>query len=170
MSYVKYTRQQVILHWVSAVVILWATISGFYVALAPVSNEVLVHVSFINVSLTTLFIPVFCVRWYLRYTRAGPIGADGNRSTARLAHCVHEIIYWVTATVLVTGILMMDRPIDVFGWVQLSHLVSDPQWLARFNGLHIAACIVLAGLVAIHVAAVVMHELSGRRLLKRMSI
>jgi cytochrome b561 len=64
---------------------------------------------------------------------------------------------------------MMDRPINIFDWVQLAQLLSDPQWLAWFKWVHIAACAVLAGLVSLHIGAVIMHELSGRRLLKRMS-
>ena len=35
----KYSWQQVILHWISALIIIWATISGFYVGLFDVSPE-----------------------------------------------------------------------------------------------------------------------------------
>lgn len=167
MSNFKYTWQQIILHWISAVVILWALISGFYVALVPVSFEVKNIVSFVNVSVTALFTPVFCVRWYYRYTTAQSIDAMGNNN-GRLAHCAHESIYWVTAIVLVTGVLMMDRPMDIFGWVQLPQVLTDAQWLVWFKWVHIAACAFLAVLVTVHICAVIMHELSGRRLLKRM--
>jgi len=35
----KYTWQQVILHWLSAAIIIWTTLSGFYVALFDVSPQ-----------------------------------------------------------------------------------------------------------------------------------
>ena len=56
----RYSHAARILHWLSAVVILWATVSGIYAAVTA-ENEVAMLISALNVSLTTLLIPVFAV-------------------------------------------------------------------------------------------------------------
>ena len=55
----KYSTQQIILHWLSAIIIIWATLSGFYVAFCHPDQPVKEWIGFFNVSLTTLFIPFF---------------------------------------------------------------------------------------------------------------
>ena len=54
----KYCWQQILLHWVSAMVIIWALISSFYVAHVNVTPATLEQVAFINVAMTSLFIPL----------------------------------------------------------------------------------------------------------------
>ncbi|WP_235515057.1 cytochrome b/b6 domain-containing protein [Erwinia sp. Leaf53] len=60
----KYAWQQVVLHWLSAVVIIWATITGFYAAMFETTPEIKEWIGFFNVSLTTVFIPFFILRVY----------------------------------------------------------------------------------------------------------
>ena len=164
----KYCWQQILLHWVSAMVILWALISGFYVAHMDVTPATLHRVAFINVAMTTLFIPVFLLRWLLRLTRLKPRSLHDDPKGQRIAHVVHEGLYWTTAIVLASGLLMMDRAIDVFGWFSIAPVLSEPFWHRVWFYIHIAACLLLATGVALHIAAVVLHELSGRRVLRRM--
>jgi len=164
----KYCWQQVLLHWVSAVVIVWALISGFYVAIFDVEPTTASLVGFVNVSLTTLFIPLFLMRWLVRLFKPRPGAVHDDPAGQLIAHLVHEGLYWVTAVVLLSGVLMMDGPIDVFGWFTLAPLLSDWFWLAAWSKLHIAASSLLALGVLLHVGAVVFHELSGRRVLRRM--
>ena len=51
---IHYSRRRVLLHWLSAAIILWALASGFYVAFNPVSASTEHWVGSLNVSLTTL--------------------------------------------------------------------------------------------------------------------
>lgn len=164
----KYCRQQILLHWISALVICWASVTGFYVANFDVGRDTANFVGSLNVSLTTLFIPIFLVRWLVRRLKARPSAVHENPAGQLIAHVVHEGLYWVTAVVLLSGVLMMDRPIDVFGWFALAPLLSDPFWLEAWLKLHIAACAVLALSVLLHVSAVIFHELNGRSVLRRM--
>lgn len=53
-----YSTSQKLLHWVSAVIIVWALLSGFFVAVFSVPASVKAWVAFFNVSLTTVYIPV----------------------------------------------------------------------------------------------------------------
>lgn len=163
-----YCWQQMLLHWVSALVIVWALVSGFYVSGFTVEPATAQSISFLNVGLTTLFIPVFLLRWLMRYLKPRPCPLNENPWARRIAHVVHEGIYWLTAIVLASGVLMMDRAIDVFGWFAIEPWLTDPFWLRVWFMLHIAANVALALAVAVHVGAVAIHEFAGRRVVSRM--
>jgi cytochrome b561 len=166
MSHSKYSRAQVALHWLSAFVILWSLCAGSYVALFTVSPGMKSILTALNISLTTLFIPFFLLRVYLRVIHL-------RKHTARpgelLATFVHNLIYLVTGMVLLTGVLMMDRPIVVFDVLTFAPLLNSPQLLHDFHAAHQDSTAMLGGLVMLHLLAVVKHELSGNRILRRMS-
>jgi cytochrome b561 len=163
---VKYSKIQIILHWFSAVIILWATISGFYVAFIDTPASVKATIGFFNVSITAVLIPFFIVRVYLAQT----LSMKKPETFAQwVALIVHKIIYIVTIIVLVTGVLMMDRDINVFDVLLIPQPIRDPYWTSLFFDIHRCACMALAALLFLHLAAVVKHHLSGNPVLKRMS-
>jgi cytochrome b561 len=82
-----------------------------------------------------------------------------------MTHCA---IYVLTALVLVTGVLMMEKSADVFGLIRFGPVLTQPALHEAFSQLHIGSCIVLAALIALHVAAVIKHQLTGHSVLKRM--
>lgn len=166
----KYSWQQVILHWVSALVIIWATISGFYVGLFNVSPELKTLTGFINVSLTTLLIPVFIIRLYFYFVSEKPEEINTTGITRFIAHAVHFILYLNITIVLVTGVLMMERDINVFDLFIIPQPIHDLAVTKLFNTIHIFSCATLAALVLLHIAAVIKHELSGNKVLRRMSL
>ncbi|WP_339481011.1 MULTISPECIES: cytochrome b [unclassified Pseudomonas] len=165
---INYSRRRVLLHWVSAAIILWALVSGFYVAFNPVSASTEQWIGSLNVSLTTLFIPFFVWRACLFF---GALEARGIASsfTQRLALAVHTLIYLVIGVVLVTGVLMMKSAISIFGLVRLPQPLADPAWIELANTIHALSCMVLSILVALHLCAVLWHEFSGHRVVRRMS-
>lgn len=164
----SYTGAQKFLHGLSAIIIVWALASGFYVSLFDVSLPVKQWVAFLNVSLTTVFIPFFLVRFYLSFRRRPDVRPAPVSKAERLAAFVHGAMYLVVSGVLVTGVLMMDRPITVFDLLFIPQPLDDPFWLHLFLRLHIWACLLLAALLALHIGAVFKHELSGRRVLATM--
>lgn len=164
----KYRWQQALLHWASAALILWVLISGFVVAHLDVAPRTFEVVSFANVALSTLYIPVFVLRWWLHLCLIKPASLHHDRVMRVVTVLVHESLYLTTGFVLLSGVLMMKREIDVFGGFAIAPLLSDPGWQALWFTLHIGACMVLAALVLMHVGAVMMHELLGRRVLRRM--
>ncbi|WP_347903418.1 cytochrome b/b6 domain-containing protein [Pseudomonas purpurea] len=164
----SYTGVQVFLHWLSAIIIVWALASGFYVSLFDVALPVKEWVAFINVSLTTVFIPFFVVRLYIALRRGRSAEKTDRSKTERLASFAHGLIYLVVSGVLVTGILMMDRAINVFDVFFIPQPLHDPYWIQLFLTIHVWTCLVLAALIALHVSAVIKHEVSGRRVLASM--
>lgn len=170
MTVLGYSTQRVWLHWLSAAVIVWTLISGFYVACVDVSPRVAQWVAFLNVSLTTVFIPFFVWRLFIFASHARHIGVRAFSFMEKLGLFAHTLIYLVISIVLVTGVLMMDRPIDVFGLVEIAQPLSDPELISRFLIIHVWACVVLSLLIVLHVGAVVVHELCGHRVLRRISL
>lgn len=164
----KYRWQQALLHWASAALILWVLVSGFAVAHLEVAPRTFDLISFVNVALSTLYIPVFLLRWLLHLRWSKPQSLHHDRLMRFVAVLVHEGLYWVTGFVLLSGVLMMKRQIDVFGWFSIPPLLSDPGWQGTWFTLHIGACVLLAVLLVMHIGAVLMHELLGRRVLRRM--
>ncbi|MDO7897877.1 cytochrome b [Pseudomonas citrulli] len=163
-----YSGRRVLLHWLSAVVILWALVSGFYVAYYPVSAATEQWVGSLNVSLTTLFIPLFAWRLWL-FVEALEARPPAPSPIHRLALAVHASIYLVIGVVLVTGVLMMKSAISVFGLLQLPQPLDDPAWIEWANAAHVLSCGVLSVLIALHLCAVAWHECSGRRVVRRMT-
>jgi len=164
---IHYSRRRVLLHWLSAAIILWALASGFYVAFNPVSASTEHWVGSLNVSLTTLFIPFFLWRAWLFFCEQKSRGA-ALAVDKRLAFAVHALIYLVIGVVLVTGVLMMKSAINVFGLVRFPQPLADPVLIELANTVHALSCMVLSLLVALHLCAVLWHELSGRRVVRRM--
>ena len=169
MRRIGYSPGQVLLHWLSAGVILWALLSGFYVSVVDVLPQTKDWVGFVNVSVTALFIPVFVVRIYLVVIHSCADDATNKTLMDHVACLMHKFIYTVTSVVLVTGVLMMDRAINIFDLIFIPQPLEDPTWIDRFFTVHIWSCVVLLILVALHISAVIKHEMCGRRVLKRMT-
>jgi cytochrome b561 len=170
MTVLGYSRQRVLLHWISAMVIVWTLASGFYAAGIDVPAPIKHRVAFINVSLTTVFIPVFFWRLFIFAWHLQHMNVLASALMERLVLLAHVLIYFTVSLVLITGVLMMDRPIDVFGLFQIAQPLDDADLLALFTTVHVWACGVLAALIALHVGAVIVHEARGHRILRRMSL
>ena len=168
MMHSNYSKRRVLLHWLSAVIILWTLVSGFYVAFNPVSASTEHWIGSLNVSLTTLFIPFFVWRAWLFFCELEPRGAALSLNK-KLALVVHALIYLTISVVLVTGVLMMKSTISVFGLVRFPQPLADPALIELANTLHSLSCVVLSMLIALHLCAVLWHEFSGRRVVRRMS-
>lgn len=161
-----YSKQRVFLHWLSAAVILWATVSGFGVTLLRTDHPIGLWVEHFNPQLTSLFIPFFAWRLWLAITATSshsPITAQ-----ERIAKAAHIALYGAVTGVLITGVLMMSHPVQMLGIVTLPQLIHAPDTLVMLHELHNVLCAVLAGLVALHLGAVVMHQVRGKSVLGRM--
>lgn len=164
----NYTRQQIFLHWFSAIIIIWGTISGFYVALFDHAIAHKPWVGFVNVSLTTLFIPFFIVRIWYAFRHGKPNDSLLTTRESKMAAIGHLLLYINITVVLISGVLMMERPINIFNFFTLPQPLPQGALTAAFNTAHIISCTTLALLVAGHILAVVKHQMAGKALLSRM--
>jgi len=166
---VKYSWQQVLLHWLSAVVIIWATVSGFYIGLFAASPSCKALIGFINVSLTTIFIPFFLIRVFYFFKHGKPLNDKRKSFSSCLANFVHVILYINITLVLVTGVLMMESDINVFNIFKIPQPFHQIALTSVFNKCHVFSCTTLALLVILHISAVIKHHLYGNKILRRMS-
>lgn len=163
----KYCWQQALLHWLSAIVILWALASGFAVSMLDLDPLIIERLVRFNTTLSVLFIPVFILRCYVRAVAPAPSDINGEGWKALLAHFKHLGMYTLTALVLLSGILMMDRDIDMWLFM-LEPMLADHFWRDLWFEVHGSSSVLLAALVLVHLVAVLRHELLGRRILRRM--
>ncbi|WP_062266177.1 cytochrome b [Endozoicomonas arenosclerae] len=164
----RYSPGARFLHWSSAAVIIWANASGFYVAFLSESLASKQWVAFINVSLTTLFIPLFLFRCFHSLHYKKPESEDLNRWNQWLASQMHRMLYIITSLVLISGVLMMERDINVFNLFSLPYVIENRDVTGLMNQVHKYSCMLLSLMVLMHVSAVIKHELTGKRILRRM--
>ncbi len=164
----RYNQISRALHWVSAAVIIWASLSGFAITALASDSALRAVIAAFNVSLTTAFIPVFVWRMVHACRAPRPAALSVSRWQQRIARGMHAALYATTTVVLASGVLMMPNDISVFGWVTLPQVVDDPAWQLQFHRLHRLGCTLLGLMVTVHVAAVVAHHRAGRPVLARM--
>lgn len=124
--------------------------------------------SFINVSITTLYLPIFIVRLYVTVTHLHASRGMKRTKKDNLVPGVHLLIHAIVALVLFTGVLMMDRDISVFDVLFIPQPLSSVSLIDLFFRIHVGACVALALLLALHIAAVVRHQIAGAKILNRM--
>lgn len=164
----KYSTQQILLHWLSAIVIIWSTVTGFYAGLFHPGQATKEFIGFFNVSLTTVFIPFFIIRLVYLFAHAKPEEQQLSPTEQRLAQLGHLALYGNISAVLITGVLMMNHNIDVFHLFTIPHPLHNPAVILLFNKLHIALCVSLAALIAGHILAVAKHQYGGKNILNKM--
>ena len=164
----RYCRVRRSLHWLSALVIIWAIVTGFSLAFFSLSPAVERWLGHFNVTLTLLFIPFFLLRLTLACIQKKPETLELSRRQLWLAACGHWLIYATVLTVLVSGVCMMERPVSVFALAQLDPLFKAGEVTRAFSVVHHYSCALLALLVLGHIAAVIVHQRRGIRLMQKM--
>lgn len=165
----RYSLLSRILHWVSAIVIIWASCTGFAVAFKLIGKPTCDSIAVFNVALTLTFIPFFILRVGYAIFSEKPQTPELSRLQQLAAHCGHHALYVTVSVVLVSGVLMMDRTISAWGIIEFPPVNLSSLWHQRFSHIHHYACMVLALLVIGHIAAVIKHEMKGVKLLSKMT-
>ena len=164
----KYSALQKVLHGFSALTIIWLLMSGFYVGLISKDLGLKHFIGELNVSVGLLLMPVFLLRLWVSFGRGYGALAGEKNLTPWLAFFVHTMLYVSVVVVLISGVLMMDRPIIFFNVVTFSQPFNSMDVTGLFGRIHTPACVLLAALITLHVAAVIKHQLSGQSVIKRM--
>ena len=125
-------------------------------------------VGFFNVSLTTLFIPLFLLRVFFALRHGKPDDKLLSHREEKLATYGHVVLYANITIVLLTGVMMMDRPINVFDLFTLPQPFKDASLIRLFNRMHVISCVSLSFFVSGHIFFVIKHHLAGKPLLRRM--
>jgi cytochrome b561 len=147
---------------------MWALASGFSNAAGILPAALGRLISPFNASLTALLIPIFVLRLLYRFSFTAP-ELPLPRNQQKLAHGAHAMIYVVALFSMTSGLLMMDRRIDIFGWFSFPSLLAKGELTRLISRLHLSSNFMLLLLLILHVGAVIKHHRDGFPVLKRMS-
>ena len=164
----KYNLTARILHWVSAAIILWATVSGLYASSIGTHTHQSTLIIELNISLTTIFIPIFVWRAAHRLYHGTPSYESLSAHEIRIASLMHSLIYLLTLIVLVSGVLMMQEEFKIFNTITIPNVISNQSLTKNFEMLHIYTSRFLGICIAAHILAVAMQHKRGVNIIARM--
>ena len=156
-------------HWVFAAGIIYASVAGYTLARLSGGPE-RDFLSQLNMSIATVLIVLFPLRVYWKFVRIEPRPLpDVSALQNALANRVHILMYVTIFAVLASGFLMVPNGYSFFGLVKIRTPFVKGALTDKLFVIHRASCALLAGLVVLHVLAVVKHQLIARNnVLRRM--
>jgi len=156
-----------IVHWLVAVLAVSVVGLGWAISGAPRGSEwrdllLLLHRS---VGLSILALMVFRVLWRIGHPPP-PLPADFPRIEALAAHADHALLYVLFLVMPLSGFLnaaAAGHEVSLFGLVAIPPLLPENERLSQTAiALHLAGQFLVYALVAVHVAAALMHRIVGR--------
>lgn len=149
--------------------IIYITLSGY--ALHIITDHALHNfISTFNVSLATVLCLFFPIRVVWAFFRQDLPPVKGTSETQHaIAVFAHSLIYMSIFMVLATGYLMIPNGYSFFWLFTIPTHFHAGEATDFFFMTHKISCMILAGLVVMHVAAVVQHYVMHHiNILKRM--
>lgn len=145
------------LHFIMACIILYTLNAGFLSYL--VSKPFFDILSVLNMSLATLALPLFCIRYVWAFFRETPALPDTipnwQQSFAKLCH---SLMYLFMFAVFLSGFMMLEKPYSFFWLFDIQNPITSPIINAFFFEAHVIICRVLAIMVILHLLAVIKHH------------
>ncbi len=163
----KYGGISILLHWVSAAVIVGLFALGVYMVELTYYDPLYNRLPFLHKSIGLLHAGLFLfwVGWRLANPWPAPVAGTGMVE-ARVARAVKHLFYWLIAVVIVSGYLIptaAGAPVSVFGWFDVPALVSDLPRQEDFAGaVHRFASYALLALASLHATAALKHHCVDR--------
>jgi superoxide oxidase len=156
-------------HWIFAAGIIYASVMGYtiaHIARGPAHD----FLSRLNMSIATVLIVLFPLRVGWKQIRIEPRALPGvSVRQHSVARGIHTVMYVAIFAVLASGFLMVPNGYSFFGLVEIHTPFAKGPLTDEFFAMHRASCALLAGLVALHVLAVVKHQWIARNnVLRRM--
>ncbi|BAL23947.1 cytochrome b [Azoarcus sp. KH32C] len=160
-----YPTPSVLLHWLTALLILAALPLGLYLSDLPLSPNKLKLISYHKwIGITVLFL--FLPRLVLRLTRPVPPPLDVPAWQRFAAAATHGLLYVLIIAVPLTGWLMSSAkgfPVVYLGILPLPDLLAkDPALGDLFKTIHEMLNNGLLVLIGLHVAAALKHQFIDR--------
>ncbi|MFT5643940.1 MAG: cytochrome b561 [Janthinobacterium sp.] len=170
----RYTTTAVLLHWLSALLIVSAFTLGWIMTdIHGITPTKLRYYSWHKWLGVTVF-AVACIRTLWRATHTPPPPPPGTPAwQAKAADGVHLLLYFLILAVPVSGYLYTlaaGVPVVYLGLIQLPAIIApNPELKPLLKDLHYVMTMSLAGFVALHVAAALKHQFIDRNgILQRM--
>jgi cytochrome b561 len=159
----SYDPIQRVFHWLMAAVILTAICVGLYAADLPKEDATRgfwfgIHKS---LGMTALFLAILRIGW--RLLKSAPrYRVPLGRFTALAASATHAALYVLMVAVPIGGYVLStasDHPVSWFGLFTFPSLVPVDKSLAKLaDGAHVTGALILATVIALHIAAAAWHH------------
>jgi cytochrome b561 len=170
-----YTKVAMLLHWVMAVLILLNLSVGFFMESfanpSPQRNNVIFYHASIGILILTL--ALIRLGWRLTH-RPPPLPESISRTQRAAAHGLHWTLYVLLLVQPISGYVHRmagAHPVSFFGLFNLPVLIGKNEALRLLTDtIHDGGAIILAVLVAGHIAAALKHRyIEGDAVMQRMS-
>ena len=159
--WMRYSAGAIVLHWAIAVLITSNVVLAFYTAGLPRSERPPLIMTHAAIGLTVLFLSVMRIIWRLTHP-APPLAPWLKPWERRLAHSVHAAFYLLIVSVPLMGWFMASargRTVSIFGLFNVSPLPLPATAAPIFQEVHVTLAYLMIGLVALHVAGALKHQL-----------
>lgn len=163
----RYTGVAIGLHWLIAALIIGGFALGWVMTDIPgfTPSKLRYFAWHKWIGVTVLALVVLRLIWRATH-RPPPLPASTGRWTAIAAHGTHHLLYLLMLLVPLSGYLyssVVGIQVVYLGIVPLPTLLSPhPEWRHVFRTIHVWLDWTLAGFVALHLLAVVKHQLLDR--------
>lgn len=161
----RYRQPAMLLHWLMAALILTALPLGLYMhdlPLSPHKLQLYAWHKWLGVTVLLLLVPRLLWRWL----NPPPAALPGPRWQQLAAHAVHLLLYGLMLAIPLSGWLMSSAkgfPVVYLGILPLPDLVGKNDALAEsLKQLHFVLNVGLIGALALHIGAVIKHQLIDR--------
>lgn len=159
-------KTSIILHWISALLVLTLLVLGFWSYLLGRGPERSALLD-IHVSLGLTLIPIHILRVYWRWRYGKPVTEQQSKALQVLAETVWRLLLVLIALQLLTGPLLVwlhDRDLGFYGLFRIpSPIVRDEQLHANLvRPLHLVGGILLSLTILLHLGGALKHVLIDR--------
>jgi len=153
----------IVIHWLSAAVILAMFCLGFWMVDLDYYSSWYRRAPDIHKSVGILFAVVFAVRLVLRIATPTPVPVAGTTVWESLAsRAMHRLFYFLIACLLTAGYLISTadgRPISVFGWFEVpATITAIPDQEDQAGEIHWYLALTVVILAALHALAALKHH------------
>lgn len=161
----SYSPQAIAIHWLAALMILFAIVLGVYmtgIRMSPTRLQLYNWHKWLGISILAL--SVLRLSW--RLTHRPPAGLPMAAWQRLAAHVTHGAMYLLFFVVPLAGWAYSSAsgfPVVVFGVLPLPDLVAPDKALASaLKAVHAGLALAFGGVIALHVAAVIKHQFLDR--------
>ena len=152
-----------LLHWSMAFIIIYASFAGYTMHLLDTESTMHSLLSVLNMSLATIATPLLILRYLWTFFSHSPtLPSSIPTIQISIAKLVHSLLYVLMFVVFLSGYLMLTHAYSFFWITDLPNLIDNADINLFFFQVHRVACAALFFSVALHVLAVLKHQLIAK--------
>ena len=161
-SRLGYGLVSILLHWISALLIVFLLALGVYMTGLTYYDEWYHKGPTLHISVGLLLFFMFLFRFFWRLYNPTPVALSDNRNANRVATLIKVLLYLLTFTVLISGYLITTaegQAAIMFGWLPIPASVElSAQGVDLAGEIHEILAWGIVMIAALHGGAAIMHH------------